>query len=178
MLIIKLIGRLLKLLHSDISPAQIAGGVAFGAIIGLTPFFSLHNLVVLFFICIIRVNVSAVIFSWIIFGLLSYLVNPISDQLGYFLLVNLEFLKPFWAFLYNLPIVPWTRFYNTLLLGSLTLGLILFIPNLIFVRKGIVAYRATLQPKLENTKLIRVIKASKFYIWYCRIAGLGEFVSK
>lgn len=178
MLILKLIGRLFKILHSDISPAQIAGGVAFGAIIGLTPLFSLHNLFVLFLICIIRVNVSSVIFSAIVFGLLSYIIAPLSNQLGYFLLVNAEFLKPLWTWLYNLPIVPWTNFNNTLLMGGLALSIVLFIPNLIWARKGVVAYRATLKPKLENTKLIKAIKASSLYIWYRRFAGVGEIITK
>ena len=80
MLWLKFLRKLFKILNGDIDPKQIAAGFAFGAIIGLTPVFSLHNLIVLLLICIIRINVSSVIFSAAIFGLLSYLIAPLSNN--------------------------------------------------------------------------------------------------
>jgi len=87
----KILNRLYKLLSGEISPKQIAGGIAFGMIVGLTPTCSLHNLLVILLICIIRVNVSAFIFSAVVFGLLSFLIDPAAHLLGYLLLVQMEF---------------------------------------------------------------------------------------
>jgi uncharacterized protein (TIGR03546 family) len=174
MLTLKILRKLFRILNGDVSPRQIAGGFAFGVILGLTPLLSLHNLLVLFLICIIRVNVSSAIFSMLIFKLLAFLIDPLSHQLGYLLLVDFGFLNSFWTFLYNLPIVPWTGFNNTLVLGSLVISLILFIPNLIVVNKGVVAYRTSLQPKLEKTKLFKLIKATRIYSWYNKISNIVD----
>ena len=146
MLLLKLAQKVVKILIGDATPGQIAGGFALGAIIGLTPIFSLHNLLVVLLVCIIRVSVFSVIVSAVLFGLLSYLINPISHQLGYLLLVNLGFLKPLWTFLYNLPIIPFSRFNNTLVLGSLVISLALFYPILILVRKLVLKHRPSDTP--------------------------------
>ena len=174
----KILNRLYKLLSGEISPRQIAGGIAFGMIVGLTPTFSLHNLLVILLICIIRVNVSAFIFSAVVFGLLSFLVDPAAHLLGYLLLVQMEFLRPLWTMLYNMPVVPLTGFNNTVLLGSVTISLILFYPCLVFSQRGILYYRAYLIPKLENTRFVKGVKASRPYNWYIKITKANALVSK
>ena len=56
---IAMLAKLLKALNSDSAPGQIALAFALGLITGLTPLCSLHNLIVVFFACIIRLNFSA-----------------------------------------------------------------------------------------------------------------------
>ena len=48
MLIFRFLAKLLKILRSAATPGQISGGFILGMIMGLPPFWSLHNLVVLF----------------------------------------------------------------------------------------------------------------------------------
>lgn len=176
MLTLKLLRKLFKILNGDVEPKQIAAGVAFGAIIGLTPFLSLHNLLVLFLVCIIKVNVSSVIFSALVFGLISYLVDPLSHMVGYFFLVDLSFLEPIWTFFYNVPIIALTRFNNTVVLGGLVISLAIFYPNLIFVRRGVIKYRESVQPKLAKTKLFKALTATKIYQWYRKISNIKDAV--
>ena len=45
MLLLKLIQSLIKALHSEGTPGQLAAGLALGAILGLTPLWNLHNAV-------------------------------------------------------------------------------------------------------------------------------------
>ncbi|MCK4908283.1 MAG: TIGR03546 family protein [Planctomycetes bacterium] len=171
MLWLKFIRKLFKILNGDISPHQIAAGIAFGAILGLTPVLSLHNLIVLLLICIIRVNVSSAIFSMAIFKLLGYVVDPyLSHPLGYLLLVKWEFLTPFWTTLYNLPLLPLTNFNNTVALGGLIISLVIFYPNLILSRKGVIAYRTSVQPKLEKMKIFKLFKGTTIYKWYKKVS--------
>lgn len=175
MLWLKLFRKLFKILNGDISAKQIAGGFAFGAIIGLTPTLSLHNLVAILLVCIIRVNVTTVLFSFAIFKLVGYLaIDYLSLEVGYFLLVKCEFLRGLWTFLYNLPIVSLSGFNNTLLLGGLIISLIIFYPNLFLAQKGVLAYRASVQPKLEKIKLFKALKATKIYGLYRKISRFRD----
>ena len=48
MFILQYIAKLFKILRSAATPEQIAGGLILGMIPGLTPFMSLHNLIILF----------------------------------------------------------------------------------------------------------------------------------
>nr|NIV13397.1 DUF2062 domain-containing protein [Fodinibius sp.]NIW80173.1 DUF2062 domain-containing protein [Calditrichia bacterium] len=63
-----LLSRLLKVLRSNESPAQISAGFVLGMILGITPFWSLINFVILFFIIIINVNIAAAMLAYIIFS--------------------------------------------------------------------------------------------------------------
>ena len=54
----QLLAKLLKALNSDDSPWQLAFGVMLGMIMGLTPFWGLHSLLILFIVLFLRVNLS------------------------------------------------------------------------------------------------------------------------
>ena len=105
MFFLKLIGKLIKALTSGESPTQLAGGFILGMIVGLTPFWSLHNLIVMVLIILIRVNISMAIFSALLFGALAYLFDPLFHNFGYWLLVDVTALNGLWQAMINIPIV-------------------------------------------------------------------------
>ena len=166
MIWIKIIKKIIKLLHSDISPKQIALAAALGSIIGLTPISAMHNYFILLLILMLNVNIGAAFISMGLFKIIGFALDPLADALGYWLLVDLKNLDSLWTSLYNMPIVPFTRFNNTVVLGSLVISLILFVPIKIFAEKFIVYYRSNLQNKVENMKIVKLLKFSKIYKIY------------
>lgn len=164
---IKLIKKLFKALNADASPSEIAGGVVLGAIIGLTPVFALHNLLVFILIIILRVNISAAVFSTVLFGIIGLGVDPLAHIIGEKLLLA-PGLNNLWTALYNMPVAPLTRFNNTVVLGSLIISLILLIPIFIFSKKFVVVYREKLQEKIQKFKIVKLLKASRIYKIYTR----------
>ena len=118
---------LVKVLTAADSPAQIALGFALGMLVGLVPKDNLiaFSLGVVLFSS--RANLAAAALAAFTFTWLGVLADPISHRIG---LGLLEFspLEGVWTWLYNLPVVPWTAFNNTVVLGSLILGLALFYP--------------------------------------------------
>jgi len=167
---LQFIGKLIKILHSAASPGQIAGGFILGMIIGLTPFWSLHNLLVVLVIILLNVNIAMAIFSFIIFSGFAYLLDPLFHSFGYFLLVDLTFLQGFYTFLYNIPVFELSRFNNTVVMGSLVTSLLLLIPVFILVQKGVIQYRADVLQRLEKWKVVKAIKGTKIYSWYSKYA--------
>jgi uncharacterized protein (TIGR03546 family) len=158
--------RLINILNKDATPPAIAGGMALGAVMGITPLLSLHNFVIFIVILMIRVNVTAALFSMGIFTLISYMLDPLFNSIGYALLVEAEGLTPFWTRLYNTPFVPWTQFNNTLTLGSLVFSVAAFWPLYFLLKWGVVKYRSRVMVYLQNTKVVKAIKASKIYMLY------------
>jgi uncharacterized protein (TIGR03546 family) len=164
--------RFIRVLHSDRDPRQIAIGFALGLILGLTPIFSLHNLIVLLIILFFRVNIGAAILSWLVFSGVAYAVDPLSHQFGLLLLTGVGGLQGLWTTLYNAPIVPYTRFNNTVLMGSLIIALIALYPVYLGGRTMLVKYRETVVERLSRWKIVQVVKASSLYRWYMRYSEL------
>ena len=167
MLILKMVMKLIGILNKDASPREIAGGMALGFIAGLTPLMSLHNLIVLFLLIVLRVNITAAIFSMGIFSGIAYLSDPLSNRIGYYLL-TLPALNGMWTTLYNTPVINWSRFNNTLTLGSLILSLVLFYPVLVFLRWAVVRYREKIMPLIFKWRIITLMKGSSLYNLYKR----------
>ncbi len=166
MIALKFILKFIKILNKDASPQQIAGGMALGSIAGITPFMSLHNLIVLILILMIRVNISSAILSVCVFTAIAYLLDPLFNKIGYFLLVDVSFLAPLWTALYNTPIVPWTKFNNTLTLGSVVFALLFFWPLYFLLVWAVVKYREKLMAKILKWKIVTALKGSKLYGLY------------
>ena len=169
MILFKLLNKLLKALRSAASPGQIAGGFILGMILGLTPFWSLHNLLVVLLIIILNVNISMAIFSFLLFSGIAYLLDPLFHSLGYWLLVDVTALKGLWTSLYNILVIPLTRYNNTIVLGSLVCSLVLLLPAFIFVKKGVVLYREKIDAKVQQWKIVKIVKSSKIYSVYEKI---------
>jgi len=173
MFVLEFIAKLIKILRSEISPNQIAWGFVFGMILGLTPFWSLHNLLVVILIIILKVNLATAIFSFGIFSAVAYLIDPLFHSFGYYILVDLESLNEFWTWLYNVPVLSLSKFNNTVVMGSLVSSIILMIPVYFLVKIGIINYREKIDVKIKNWKFIKYIKATKIYSMYEKIRDLG-----
>lgn len=155
---IKLLKSIVSILQSEISPTQVAWGFALGTLMGFIPFSALHSYFIFVLILMLNVNIGAATLAALIFSFVSMLTDPLADKIGYFLLVRVQALTPLWTKLYNMPVVPFTKFYNTVVLGSFVISLVLFIPSYIFSRKFIVFYRANYKDKVAKWKIMKLFK--------------------
>ncbi len=170
MFILQFFAKLVKILRSAAEPGEIAGGFVLGMIIGLTPLWSLHNLLVVLIIIILNVNISMAIFSFALFSGFAYILDPLFHDFGYFLLVDLESLRGMYRSLYSIPIVALSNFNNTVVMGSLVSSLILIAPMHIAVKKGVIAYRERIEARVQKMKIVQVLKGSRLYGWYEKLS--------
>ncbi len=170
---IKFVTNFLKILRAGQTPKQIAGAFALGAIVGLSPSLTLQGVVIWLVIFMIDVNLSAALFAYGSFALIAYLLDPIFHSFGYFLLVDVTALHVFWTYLYNAPLAPLSRFYNTVVLGSFVSGIILSVPVYFGMKKFVVAYRTHIHEKVEKWKIYQVLNRSSLIQWYQRVRSMG-----
>ncbi|MDZ7337130.1 MAG: TIGR03546 family protein [candidate division KSB1 bacterium] len=170
---LSLVSKVVKVLRSADSPAQVGWGFALGAIPGLTPFWALHNILVILLICILNVNISAAFLGWGLFSLFAYLLDPLFDLLGYQILVNIPSLQPLWTWLYNVPIAPLTRFNNTVVMGSLVVALVMLVPNYAWFRWFVRRFRESWGEKIGNWKVARALRGSSIVQLYLKIRDFG-----
>jgi uncharacterized protein (TIGR03546 family) len=164
--LIKLLQSLVKALHSEGTPGQLAAGIALGSILGLTPLVSVHNAVVFGLIVILNVSFPGAMLGWAMFVPVGFLLDPVFDAIGRILLLDTPALTPLWTTLYNTPVVPLTNFNNTVTLGSLVASLVLFLPLFFASRWAVTRYRATIGERVRQSKWYRAITASKLYNVY------------
>jgi uncharacterized protein (TIGR03546 family) len=174
MFVIQFLAKLIKILRSAATPAQIAGGFMLGMVLGLTPLLTVHNLLVFILIIIFNVNIAMAIFSFGIFSGLAYLFDPLFHNLGYYLLVEVRSLHGLWTSLYNIPVVALSRYNNTVVMGSLVTAVILMLPVYFLTRSGVVQYREKIDSRIQKLKIMQVIKSSSLYNFYQKLKALGE----
>lgn len=167
-----MLARILNVLNSETDPSQISLALSLSMIAGLTPFMSLHNLVVLFLVLFLRVNLTAFLLGLGIFSALAYLFDPFFHAAGLFLLSSAT-LEGLWTSMYNMPVFRIERFNNTIVMGSLVVSLVLFLPVYFLSRAGIVRYRERFVAWMNKTRLAQVIKASTFYKVYTSLPFRG-----
>lgn len=166
---ISMLANLLKALNSESGPGQIALAFSLALITGLTPLLSFHNLLILFLACIVRINFGAFILGTLFFSGLAYLLDPIFMSVGESLLLN-ESLQTFWTGLYQSNFWRITEFNNTLVLGSLVVALVLFLPVLLLSRWLVTTYRERVMTWVNTLKITKILKASSFYKIYQTLA--------
>ena len=158
MFFLKLLKQIIVIFQTDISPNQVAWGFALGAILGLVPNMFM-KLVLFIVIMMFRVNISAAFLAWAVYEILSFALDPLFDVIGYQVL-TIGSLNAFYTWLYNLPVVPFTKFNNTVVMGSLVVGIILIIPNMIIAKKLLVYYRTHLRDKVSKWKIVKILTAT------------------
>lgn len=172
--ILKQLFDLIRLLHSETGAKSIAWGVSMGFILGMTPALSLQSILVFFLLFIFRIQIGAALVTAAFFKLIAFFLDPVFHSVGAMIL-ELEGLKPLFTTLYNIPIVPWTRFYNTIVMGSgvVSIALIPFI-YMLSIRLT-EKYRTTVVTYVSETKYWKYFKATSIYKWYVTYNNLyGE----
>lgn len=163
--LLKLIQSLIKTLHSEGTPGQVAAGVALGAALGLTPLMNVHNLVVFSLVLLLNVSFGGGMLGWALFVPLGFLLDPLFHAVGLQLL-GAPSLRPLWTGWYNAPLVPYTNFNNTVVLGSVVGWLVLAVPIFFAARWGVARYRATIGARVQQSRFYQAITASKAYNVY------------
>ena len=164
--ILKLLQSLVKTLHSDGTPGQIAAGIALGSALGLTPLVNAHNLVVVLLLAMLNVSFASGLLAWALFVPVGFMLDPLFHRLGRLLLVDTPALRPLWTAMDNVPGLALTNFNNTVVLGSVVAWLLLFVPLYFAARVGVVRYRETIGRKVMGSRFYKALQASKIYNVY------------
>ncbi len=80
----------------------------------------------------------------------------------------MEALSGIFTTLYNMPLIPFTRFNNTIVMGGGIFGIVLA-PIMYYVFKFLVSkYRKAILERFQQTKFWKAVKATSFYKWYMK----------
>ena len=172
MLWLNILAKIVKAFRSGDSPRQIAAGFVLGFLIGLMPFWTLQGVVLLLLLLFLNVSLAAGGLAFLLASGFAYLLDPWFHGLGFWLL-TLPALQSAWEWLYNTPVGALSRFNTTVVMGSLFAGLVLAVPLYFLMKHGVVVYREKMEPRVQQWKLVQMLRGSKLVQWYLRARDLG-----
>lgn len=169
--LLKQIFNFLKLLNSDKGTNSIAAGIVCGMILGFTPALSLQTILVIFLLFFFRIQIGAATLTAVFFKMMSFGLDPVFDTTGAAVL-EMDSLAGLFTTLYNMPIVPMTRFNNSVVMGSgvvaLALAPFVFFGSKVLIRK----YREKVVAKFKSTRFWHAFKATTLFNWYSKYESL------
>lgn len=164
-LLLKQLFALINLLNSDTGTNQIAAGFACGLILGFAPMLSLQALLVFICLFLFRIQIGAAFVSAFFFAFIAWLFDPVSDAVGSAIL-EAEALRPLFTAMYNMPLVPLTRFYNSVTMGAGAISLALA-PLVFFGGKRLILlYRATVVARFKSSHWWKLWSGTTLFKWY------------
>ncbi len=158
---IKAIAKLILALNGNVKKSQIAAGFAWGVVLGLVPAGNFFWVVLFLLSFFFKHNHASKLLIMAVLKLLSPLIAPLVDLLGWEIL-HIEALQPVFTAWYNMPFVPFTGFNNTLVAGGLVGGVALCLPVFFLFLGLIFLYRNTVGEKVRNSKLVKAITKFPF----------------
>lgn len=163
MFLIRPIRFLAKALTAECSSRQLALGFAMGLVIGLVPKGNLIAILLMAILSASKVNLGAGMLTAFLCSWLGPFVDPVTHRIGLAVLTSRP-LQPLWIALSDLPLASWSRYNNTVVLGSLILGLILFYPAYRLSKPLFARHAPQISDKLRRFRVVQLL-------WGTGIAG-------
>ena len=145
---IKYVTSFFRAINANAHPGDIAHAVALGLFLAILPKNNLTFTFLFFLSIFIRINKGAFFISFILFGFVTPFMDVLINNIGFWA-VQLLFLRPIFIALENIPFVALFKLSNTMVLGGIIWGLILYIPVYILTRIIIAKYRKYMQPAVN-----------------------------
>ncbi len=155
-MLLKWIFDLFKVLNSNKNEGEIAAGFSFGVMLALIPG---GNLLWLFLFIIgffTRLNLLTAFVTLGLGKLIAGFLDPFLDTVGFYIL-NINAFKSFFTWLYNLPVVPYTAFNNSIVMGGFAVSILLAFPLWFLFRKAVILYRAKVRDRIKNSRFGRAV---------------------
>jgi uncharacterized protein (TIGR03546 family) len=154
---IGLIAKLIVALNSNSRTGEMASAIAFGFLLALIPGGNLLWTLLFIFAFLLKHNMGSFLLSLVVFRLFTPFFDTILNSLGEIIL-EASFLTDFFTFLYNLPLLSYTNFNNTIVMGAFVAGVLLWFPLFLLFRIFVKVYRKKLAPRIADSKLVKALK--------------------
>lgn len=159
--------RLIKALQSNTSPVEVASGAVLSLYIGLTPLNGTHQVFLFLLFFFLKINRAATVLLLPLVKLFYVLgLAYVADRIGYYLLTEPAFLRPFWSWATHAPVAAYLNLNHTLVLGGFVIALVLSLPLYMGVCKLIESYRESVAKRTQQWKIVRWLQGLGIVKWF------------
>jgi uncharacterized protein (TIGR03546 family) len=99
----------------------------------------------------------------VIFSALLPLLDPLAKELGAWMLVDMQWLRPVWSALYHMPLIAFTYFNNTVILGHIVIMLVVIAPLTLGLEKLLTKKQVSITNHICRTNLWQTMITKRFW---------------
>ena len=158
---------LLRLLCSETRTLPMVFGLLLGMFWGLAPVLSLQSLLICIALFVFRVQLGTAFISAFFFKLLFLILWPLFHLLGDIFL-SWPFLEPLWTSWYHKPLIPYTRFNSSVVMGAGLFCFLFSVPAFYGFKWFIERYRERALAFMRNSSWGIFIRETALYKRYLK----------
>lgn len=168
--------KLIQALSSNNEPGLIAHAFSLGMLLGFMPKDNLFWYILFVLIFFMRIQRTAFSLSIVLGALLTTFLDPVFDDIGFWILTQESLVSGF-QWLLNVPGFAFTKFNNTIVMGSFAFGVSVYIPLYVLARLFTMFWRKVLGRTLANLKIVKAIEKIPLIKKIASIAGSASGVA-
>lgn len=147
--------KLFKALNANVNPGEIAHAFSCGIVLGFMPKDNLLWWLVFVFILFIRINKPMYLIMLLIASTFAPVLDSLFDTVGYAFLTIPAF-SGFFGALIEIPFVGFTKFNNSVVMGSLLCGAVLYVPAYVLGRLSVSLWRRHIAAAIRHSKVAKI----------------------
>jgi uncharacterized protein (TIGR03546 family) len=143
-------------INSNKKTSQVALAISFAFLLALVPKANLFWISLFTLTFFLKVNQAVEMVFIAAFSLTLDFLDAFLDRIG-FAILTVPSLGDFFTRLFNSPFFYMTKYYNSIVMGGLVVGLAMFVP-IYFISKYLVdVYRDKFREKIANNKFVKAV---------------------
>ena len=155
-MIITWFAKIFVAINSNKKTSQVALAISFAFLLALVPKANLFWISLFTLTFFLKINQAVEMVFLAVFSLSLGFLDKFLDRIGFAILTVLS-LGDFFTKLFNSPFFYMTKYYNSIVMGGLVVGLAMFVP-IYFIAKYLVdVYRDKVREKIANNKIVKAV---------------------
>lgn len=162
--------KIFQAFNANTKRSEIANAFCIGVMLGLVPKNNVLWYVLFIVFFFVRIHKGMYVISMLLASLVAPLGDALFDKIGYAILTFPK-LENFFSFLLDVPFVGFTKFNNSIVMGSFAFSLVAYIPFFILMMILVKLWRQKIAGNLKNTALAKALNSLPF------VSKLAEKIS-
>ncbi len=143
-------------INSNRKTSQIALAISFAFLLALIPKTNLFWVTLFTITFFLKVNQAVEMIFLAVFSMFLDFLDIFLDRIGFAILM-VSSLSDFFTKLFNSPFFYMTKYYNSLVMGGLVVGLAMFVPIYFLTKYLVDVYRDKVREKIANNKFVKAV---------------------
>jgi uncharacterized protein (TIGR03546 family) len=155
-MIISWVAKVFVAINSNKKASQIALAISFAFVLALVPKANLLWVSLFILTFFLKLNQAVEMVFIAVFSLLLGFLDKFLDRIG-FAILTIPSLGSFFTKLFNSPFFYLTKYYNSIVMGGLAVGIVMAFPIYFLSKYLIGIYREKAREKVANNKFIQAV---------------------
>ncbi len=153
---VKQFAKFFRALNANSKPSEIAHALCLGVILGLMPKNNVLWYLIFVFFMFVRINKGFYFLAALVVSQFAWIFDDVFNDVGLAVL-HYQAFENFFARIIDIPFVGFTRFNNSIVMGSLVVSLVAYIPVFVLGILFVKLWRTVLSPAIVKLPIVKIV---------------------